>query len=114
MAPKATRNPGDKNEGVKTTRVGRDKGEPAGVNKRLTSIVGKPVGKKMLGLGTENLSEIEDSNRKTREKELGPQLGASSPKHNNLIKLSSQSVRVGKEKQVHQDLQRKGRTYITL
>ncbi|KAJ1212937.1 hypothetical protein NDU88_000580 [Pleurodeles waltl] len=40
VAPKATRNPGDKTEGVKTTRVGRDKGEPAGVNKRLTSIVG--------------------------------------------------------------------------
>ncbi|KAJ1135485.1 hypothetical protein NDU88_001924 [Pleurodeles waltl] len=79
MAPKATQNPGDKNEGVKTTRVGRDKGEPAGVNKRLTSIVGKPVGKNMLGLGTENLSEIEDSNRKTREKELGPPAGSKKP-----------------------------------
>ncbi|KAJ1207797.1 hypothetical protein NDU88_003187 [Pleurodeles waltl] len=51
MAPKATRNPGDKTDGVKTTRVGRDKGEPAGVNKRLTSIVGKAAGKNMLGLG---------------------------------------------------------------
>ncbi|KAJ1096379.1 hypothetical protein NDU88_001521 [Pleurodeles waltl] len=150
MAPKATRNPGDKTDGVKMTRVGRDKGEPAGVNKRLTSIAGKAVGKNTLGLvkdakmsnsttprwksrgkakanlllrlfsqagrkiaslyiypppsesntlgkeptlpstsskklciesnesfiktiqGTENLSEITDSNRETREKELGP------------------------------------------
>ncbi|KAJ1101441.1 hypothetical protein NDU88_006509 [Pleurodeles waltl] len=64
MAPKATRNPGDKTEEAKRTRVGRDKGEPAGVNKRLTSIV-----------GIENLSEIEDSNnsyRETRENELDP------------------------------------------
>ncbi|KAJ1171068.1 hypothetical protein NDU88_002939 [Pleurodeles waltl] len=58
MAPKATRNPGDKNEGVKTTRVGRDKGEPAGVNKHLTSIAGKAVGKNMPGLGKDaNMSD---------------------------------------------------------
>ncbi|KAJ1153557.1 hypothetical protein NDU88_006316 [Pleurodeles waltl] len=58
MAPKAIRNLGDKTEGAKTTRVGRDKGESAGVNKRLTSIV-----------------EIEDSNRETRENKLGPPAG---------------------------------------
>ncbi|KAJ1164678.1 hypothetical protein NDU88_005112 [Pleurodeles waltl] len=58
MAPKAIRNPGDKTEGVKTTRVGRDKGESAGVNKRLTSIV-----------------EIEDSNWETRENDPGPPAG---------------------------------------
>ncbi|KAJ1082119.1 hypothetical protein NDU88_002289 [Pleurodeles waltl] len=51
MAPKATRNPGDKNEGAKMTRIGRDKGEPARANKRLTSIAGKTVGKNMPGLG---------------------------------------------------------------
>ncbi|KAJ1143521.1 hypothetical protein NDU88_009829 [Pleurodeles waltl] len=52
MAPKAFRNPGDKNEGTKTTRIGRDKGEPAQVNKRLTSLAGKTVGgKNMPGLG---------------------------------------------------------------
>ncbi|KAJ1106300.1 hypothetical protein NDU88_003701 [Pleurodeles waltl] len=80
MAPKATRNPGDKTDGVKTTHVGRDKEEPAGVNKRLTSIAGKAVGKNKLGLvkdakmsdSTENLSENEDSNRETREKKLVP------------------------------------------
>ncbi|KAJ1115644.1 hypothetical protein NDU88_003866 [Pleurodeles waltl] len=122
MAPKATRNPGDKTEGVKTTRVGRDKGELVGVNKCLMSIVGKPAGKNMLGLGkdakmsdsttpagnqgkeptlpstsskklcienneplikpiqgTENVTEIEDNNRKTREKELGPPAGNKQP-----------------------------------
>ncbi|KAJ1164972.1 hypothetical protein NDU88_005402 [Pleurodeles waltl] len=114
MAPKATRNPGDKTEGVKTTRVGRDKGEPAGVNKRLTSIVGKeftlPIISNNAGLriennkpptkpiqGIENSSEIEDSNRETRENELGPPLEASRSKHDNLIKSSSRSVRTGKE-----------------
>ncbi|KAJ1164828.1 hypothetical protein NDU88_005262 [Pleurodeles waltl] len=157
MAPKATQNPGDKNEGVKMTRVGRDKGEPAGVNKRLASIAGKAVGKNMPGVGkdakmsdsitpsleikgkgksqstimtfvaggaqdsvsvyitpssknntlckestlpsitnrklctennepsikpiqdTENLSEIKDSNREIREKELGPLTGSNHP-----------------------------------
>ncbi|KAJ1106614.1 hypothetical protein NDU88_004015 [Pleurodeles waltl] len=50
MAPKATRNPGDKTEGVKVTRVGRDKGELPGANKRLTSTAGKVAGKNMLSL----------------------------------------------------------------
>ncbi|KAJ1176992.1 hypothetical protein NDU88_002259 [Pleurodeles waltl] len=50
MAPKAIRNLGDKSEGVKMTRIGRDKGETAGVNKRLTSITGKAAGKNTLGL----------------------------------------------------------------
>ncbi|KAJ1089558.1 hypothetical protein NDU88_002709 [Pleurodeles waltl] len=49
MAPKATRNSGDKTDGAKMTHVGRDKGEPAGVNKRLTSIAGKAVVKNALG-----------------------------------------------------------------
>ncbi|KAJ1090262.1 hypothetical protein NDU88_003397 [Pleurodeles waltl] len=51
MAPKATRNSGDKNEGAKMMRIGRDKGEPARVNKRLTATAGKTVGKNMPGLG---------------------------------------------------------------
>ncbi|KAJ1136781.1 hypothetical protein NDU88_003195 [Pleurodeles waltl] len=51
MAPKATRNSGDKNEGAKMMHIGRDKGEPARVNKRLTSTAGKIVGKNMPGLG---------------------------------------------------------------
>ncbi|KAJ1161923.1 hypothetical protein NDU88_002403 [Pleurodeles waltl] len=74
MAPKATWNPGGKTDGVKTTRVGRDKGEPAVVNKRLTSIAGKAVGKNTLGLvkDAKMSNKIEDSNRETREKELGP------------------------------------------
>ncbi|KAJ1199104.1 hypothetical protein NDU88_002942 [Pleurodeles waltl] len=107
MAPKAIRNLGDKSEGVKMTRVGRDKGETAGVNKRLTSITGgaqdslsvhitsssesNVLGKeptlpntsdKKLCIenkeffikttqDTENLSDIEDSNRETSEKALG-------------------------------------------
>ncbi|KAJ1143149.1 hypothetical protein NDU88_009460 [Pleurodeles waltl] len=43
-----------------------------------------------------------------------PPLGTSSLKHNNLTNLSNRSVKVGKELQAHQDLQRKGRTYISL
>ncbi|KAJ1115677.1 hypothetical protein NDU88_003899 [Pleurodeles waltl] len=50
MAPKTIRNLGDKSEGVKMTRIRRDKGETAGVNKRLTSITGKAAGKNTLGL----------------------------------------------------------------
>ncbi|KAJ1215573.1 hypothetical protein NDU88_003181 [Pleurodeles waltl] len=46
MAPKASRNLGDKSEGAKTTRTGRDKGESAGLNKRLKSTTGKAAGKK--------------------------------------------------------------------
>ncbi|KAJ1108441.1 hypothetical protein NDU88_005817 [Pleurodeles waltl] len=44
MAPKTTRNLGDKTEVVKMTHVGRDKGELVGVNKSLTSIIGSPKG----------------------------------------------------------------------
>ncbi|KAJ1185346.1 hypothetical protein NDU88_002139 [Pleurodeles waltl] len=51
MAPKTTRNPGEKLDGVKTTRVGRDKGDLVGANKRLTSIIGKRAGKNMPGSG---------------------------------------------------------------
>ncbi|KAJ1098348.1 hypothetical protein NDU88_003463 [Pleurodeles waltl] len=51
MAPKTTRNPGDKLDGVKMTRVGRDKGDLVGANKRLMSIIGKPAGKNMPGPG---------------------------------------------------------------
>ncbi|KAJ1165606.1 hypothetical protein NDU88_006027 [Pleurodeles waltl] len=49
MVPKTTRNLGDKSEGAKTTRIGKDKGEAAGANKRLTSIAGKAAGKNMSG-----------------------------------------------------------------
>ncbi|KAJ1113970.1 hypothetical protein NDU88_002210 [Pleurodeles waltl] len=102
MAPKATRNPGDKTEGVKVTRVGRDL---AGVNKRLMPTEGKPAGKNILSLGkdgkelslpstsikkvcienneslinlrqgTEIVSETEDNNRETREKKSSPPAG---------------------------------------
>ncbi|KAJ1156993.1 hypothetical protein NDU88_009709 [Pleurodeles waltl] len=51
MAPKTTRNPGEKLDGVKTTRVGRDKGDLVGANKCLTSIIGKPAGNNMPGSG---------------------------------------------------------------
>ncbi|KAJ1165467.1 hypothetical protein NDU88_005895 [Pleurodeles waltl] len=50
MAPKASWNPGDKSEGAKTSRTGRDKGELAGLNKRLTSTTGKAAGKNTSGL----------------------------------------------------------------
>ncbi|KAJ1097469.1 hypothetical protein NDU88_002587 [Pleurodeles waltl] len=40
MAPKTIRNLGDKSEGAKTTRIGRDKGETVGLNKRLASVTG--------------------------------------------------------------------------
>ncbi|KAJ1171241.1 hypothetical protein NDU88_003111 [Pleurodeles waltl] len=80
MAPKATRNPGDKTDGVKMTRVGRDKGEPAEVNKRLTSIAGKAVGKNTLGLVKD--SKMSDStNWKSRGK----------AKANLLLRLFSQA-----------------------
>ncbi|KAJ1203152.1 hypothetical protein NDU88_006946 [Pleurodeles waltl] len=72
MAPKATRNPGDKTEGVKTTRVGRDKGEPAGVNKRLTSIVdwGKDSSYKCYSLTEESdLSSIDHSSGESEDSE---------------------------------------------
>ncbi|KAJ1192699.1 hypothetical protein NDU88_002005 [Pleurodeles waltl] len=53
MAPKTTRNPKDKLDGVKMTCVGRDKGDLVGANKCFTSIIGKPAGKNMPGPGKE-------------------------------------------------------------
>ncbi|KAJ1117787.1 hypothetical protein NDU88_005983 [Pleurodeles waltl] len=50
MAPKTIWNLGDKSEGAKTTRIGRDKGETVGLNKCLTSITGKAAGKNTSGL----------------------------------------------------------------
>ncbi|KAJ1190646.1 hypothetical protein NDU88_007384 [Pleurodeles waltl] len=50
MAPKTIRNYGDKSEGARTTRIGRDKGETVGLSKRLASITGKAVGKNTSGL----------------------------------------------------------------
>ncbi|KAJ1174801.1 hypothetical protein NDU88_000092 [Pleurodeles waltl] len=50
MVPKTIRNYGDKSEGARTTRAGRDKGETVGLSKRLASITGKAVGKNMSGL----------------------------------------------------------------
>ncbi|KAJ1164200.1 hypothetical protein NDU88_004645 [Pleurodeles waltl] len=46
MAPKTTRKSGDKLDGSKMTRVGRDKGDLAGANRHPT---GKPTGKNMSG-----------------------------------------------------------------
>ncbi|KAJ1192212.1 hypothetical protein NDU88_001524 [Pleurodeles waltl] len=51
MAPKTTRNSGDKLDGSKMTRVGRDKGDLAGANRCPTSTTGKPIGKNMSGPG---------------------------------------------------------------
>ncbi|KAJ1084385.1 hypothetical protein NDU88_004534 [Pleurodeles waltl] len=50
MAPKTIRNYGDKSESARTTRIGRDKGEKVGLNKRLASITGKAAGKITSGL----------------------------------------------------------------
>ncbi|KAJ1149636.1 hypothetical protein NDU88_002443 [Pleurodeles waltl] len=86
MAPKATWNPGDKTKGVKAKRVGRDKGELPGVNKRLTSTAGKVAGKNMLSLGKDaKMSgsittppleiKTEDNNRETNEKKSSPSTG---------------------------------------
>ncbi|KAJ1208936.1 hypothetical protein NDU88_004315 [Pleurodeles waltl] len=50
MAPKTIRNYGDKSEGAKMTRIGRDKEEAAGLSKRLASTTGKAVGKNTSGL----------------------------------------------------------------
>ncbi|KAJ1090187.1 hypothetical protein NDU88_003322 [Pleurodeles waltl] len=50
MAPQTIRNYGDKSEGARTTRIGRDKGETVGLSKRLASITGKAVGKNTSGL----------------------------------------------------------------
>ncbi|KAJ1141999.1 hypothetical protein NDU88_008327 [Pleurodeles waltl] len=50
MAPKTIRNYGDKSEGARTTRIGRDKGETVGISKRLASITGKAAGKNTAGL----------------------------------------------------------------
>ncbi|KAJ1100684.1 hypothetical protein NDU88_005765 [Pleurodeles waltl] len=49
MAPKPVRNLGDKSGGAKMKRIGKDKGEAVGANKRLTSITGKAAGNNMSG-----------------------------------------------------------------
>ncbi|KAJ1198307.1 hypothetical protein NDU88_002149 [Pleurodeles waltl] len=49
MAPKPIRNLGDKSGGAKMTRIGKDKGEAAGANKRLTSTTGKAAGNNVSG-----------------------------------------------------------------
>ncbi|KAJ1149269.1 hypothetical protein NDU88_002081 [Pleurodeles waltl] len=83
MAPKIVRSLGDKSGGAKTTRIGNDKGEAAGVNKRLTSITGKAAGNNMSGplrdakMGNSNIPPSEtrsigkDSNREINEKVPG-------------------------------------------
>ncbi|KAJ1219210.1 hypothetical protein NDU88_006780 [Pleurodeles waltl] len=53
MAPKNTRNSGDKLDGSKMTRVGRDKGDLAGANRRFMLTIGKSTGKNMPGTGKE-------------------------------------------------------------
>ncbi|KAJ1096299.1 hypothetical protein NDU88_001442 [Pleurodeles waltl] len=50
MAPKPVRNLGDKSGGAKMTRIGKDKGEAVGANKRLTSITGKAAGNNVSGM----------------------------------------------------------------
>ncbi|KAJ1092792.1 hypothetical protein NDU88_005902 [Pleurodeles waltl] len=63
MAPKTIRNPGDKNEGTKMIRIGRDKGEPARNSK--SSV--KPR------QDTDIMLEIKVG--ESREKEFGPPKG---------------------------------------
>ncbi|KAJ1188784.1 hypothetical protein NDU88_005541 [Pleurodeles waltl] len=88
MEPKTIRNYGDKSEGARTTSIGRDKGEAVGLSKRLASITGKEptplcISDKELCIGNKDLSakitqyignplEIQDTNRKIREKVHGP------------------------------------------
>ncbi|KAJ1206462.1 hypothetical protein NDU88_001867 [Pleurodeles waltl] len=45
MAPKMARNSGDKAEGAKMLRSGKDKGDPAGVNRRPVSTMGRQTGR---------------------------------------------------------------------
>ncbi|KAJ1162973.1 hypothetical protein NDU88_003437 [Pleurodeles waltl] len=62
MAPKTIRNLGDKSEGAKMTRTGKDKGETVGGNKRLTSITGKAAGKNMFGsMKDAKMGRVQDS-----------------------------------------------------
>ncbi|KAJ1090427.1 hypothetical protein NDU88_003559 [Pleurodeles waltl] len=72
MAPKTIRNLGDKSGGAKTTRIGKDKGEAAGANKRLTSIIGKAAGSNVSG----SLRDAKTGNGKQWDKVVGkdPQL----------------------------------------
>ncbi|KAJ1091500.1 hypothetical protein NDU88_004624 [Pleurodeles waltl] len=53
MAPKNTRNSGDKSDGSKKKHVGRDKGDLVGAKRRLMSTIGKSTGKNMPGTGRE-------------------------------------------------------------
>ncbi|KAJ1092696.1 hypothetical protein NDU88_005806 [Pleurodeles waltl] len=54
MAPKSTRNIGDKVEGAKTMRAGNDKGDAAGAVRRPTTVMAKSSGKNMTGTGRED------------------------------------------------------------
>ncbi|KAJ1083159.1 hypothetical protein NDU88_003319 [Pleurodeles waltl] len=51
MTPKTARNSGDKTDGAKITRIGKDKGDSAGANRRPISTMAKPIGKNTTGLG---------------------------------------------------------------
>ncbi|KAJ1134741.1 hypothetical protein NDU88_001188 [Pleurodeles waltl] len=51
MAPKTAQNSGDKIDGSKITRIGRDKGDLTGANRRPVSTTGKPIGKNLSGPG---------------------------------------------------------------
>ncbi|KAJ1079610.1 hypothetical protein NDU88_000157 [Pleurodeles waltl] len=68
MAPKTIRNLGDKSGGAKTTRIGKDKGEAAGANKRLTSITGKAAGNNVSG----SLRDAKTGNSNTPPSETRP------------------------------------------
>ncbi|KAJ1142027.1 hypothetical protein NDU88_008355 [Pleurodeles waltl] len=59
MAPKTAQNSGDKTDGDKITRIGKDKGDSAGASRRPTSIMAKPTGKNTTGLGKD--AKTEDS-----------------------------------------------------
>ncbi|KAJ1162831.1 hypothetical protein NDU88_003296 [Pleurodeles waltl] len=51
MAPKIAQNSGDKAEGTKTTRAGKDKGDPARVVRRPIMITAKSSGNNTTGVG---------------------------------------------------------------
>ncbi|KAJ1145697.1 hypothetical protein NDU88_011982 [Pleurodeles waltl] len=51
MAPKTARNSGDKTDGAKIARIGKDKGDSAGATRCPTSIMAKPTGRNTIGPG---------------------------------------------------------------
>ncbi|KAJ1100327.1 hypothetical protein NDU88_005413 [Pleurodeles waltl] len=92
MAPKTIRNYGDKSEGARTTRIGRDKGETAGLSKRLASTTGKAVGKNTSGLlkdakTSDNTTPPLEMNMKSKSQSTITAFLSESPKKQDNISL---------------------------